>query len=159
MSAWTEQEIGMRETHQIEIDFDVYKAIELARQSFADTQNNVLRRLFGIDSSQPVAKKIATAQTTFDEIQPQGRSWSGKNVLLPHGTRLRMDYNGISYLGEILDGKWVVDGQTFSSPSAAANGVAITKDGTTTQLNGWVYWEVRLPQSTKWTQLKSMRRR
>ena len=33
----------------IEIDIDVYKAIETRRASFAESQNDILRRQFGIE--------------------------------------------------------------------------------------------------------------
>jgi hypothetical protein len=52
-------------------------------------------------------------------------------VSLVHGTRFRMSYNGRQYAGEIVDGKWVIEGKTFDSPSGAASGVALTKSGKT----------------------------
>jgi hypothetical protein len=42
-----------------------------------------------------------------------------------------MSYNGRQYAGEIVDGKWVIEGKTFDSPSGAASGVALTKSGKT----------------------------
>ncbi len=85
------------------------------------------------------------------------RSWSDEGVTLTHGTPIRMRYNGRLHEGEIVDGKWIVDGKTFDSPSGAASGVAITKSGKHTRLDGWVYWEAKLPGEDKWTHILSLR--
>ncbi len=97
----------MRETRSIEIDFDVHKAIEADRKSFSETDNEILRRLSGIggQASAPAAPP------------PAGRPWSGKGVTLPHGTELRMEYNGRQYTGLIDNGIWLIEGKRFSSPS------------------------------------------
>jgi hypothetical protein len=136
----------------IEIDFDVHKAIEMARQSFSETQNDVLRRLL----------KIGQA-TKPPEIQPQehdGRPWSGKGVVLPTGTRLRMEYNGRVHSGEINDGQWHVEGGVYGSPSAAAVGVAKNKaGGSISSLDGWLYWSAQFPRSSKWVPIASLRKK
>lgn len=139
----------MPDLRTIEIDFDVHKIIELERNSFSETPNEVLRRLLKVSgkrsSSQPQKAMI-------------GRPWSGKGVTLPHGTELRMDYNGRQYTGTIDNGEWVVEGQRFKSPSAAAGGVAVTKSGKHTNLDGWNYWEAKRPGDTDWVAIKEMRR-
>jgi len=139
----------MPDLRTIEIDFDVHKIIELERNSFSETPNEVLRRLLKVSckrsSSQP--QKATT-----------GRPWSGKGVTLPHGTELRMDYNGRQYTGTIDNGEWVVEGQRFKSPSAAAGGVAVTKSGKRTNLDGWNYWQAKRPGDTDWVAIKEMRR-
>jgi len=136
----------MSEMRTIEIDFDVHKRIELERASFAETPNAVLRRLLQINGT-------ASAVT----IQPtSGRAWSSENVTLPHGTELRMEYNGRVYKGSLDDGRWLVDGKEFNSPSSAA-GVALTKDGRYSNLNGWMYWQVKRPGDTDWISLKQLK--
>jgi len=80
-------------------------------------------------------------------------------VTLVHGTRFRMSCNGRQYAGEIVDGKWVIEGKTFDSPSGAASGVALTKSGKTTRLDGWGYWEVQVPGDSGWTPFKALRPR
>ncbi len=136
----------------IEIDFDVHKTIEMARQSFSETQNEVLRRLL----------KIGQA-TKSPEIPPHGddgRPWAGKGVVLPHGTRLKMEYNGRGHSGEIIDGQWHVEGGVYGSPSAAAVGVAKNKAGEPiTSLDGWLYWSVQFPGSAKWVPILSLRKK
>ena len=139
----------MTEFRSVDIDFDVNKRIELARESFAETPNAVLRRLLGIDTAQPVHSVTGVGVM---------RAWSGKGVLLPHGTRVRMDYNGRTHEGEVVDGSWLVEGERYSSPSAAAGGTARTKGGKRTNLDGWIYWWALLPGEETWVKLSEMRR-
>ena len=138
----------MSATRTIEIDFDVHKLLESERTSFSDTPNEALRRLLGLGSS-------PTGPPTLPEAG--GSSWSGKGVTLPHGTELRMGYNGRQYSGVIDNGEWFVEGKRFKSPSAAAGGVALTRDGKITQLDGWIYWDCKRPGDTDWTSIKQLR--
>src|SRR5579872_1900831 len=128
----------MIEFRTIEIDFDVHKLIEGERQSFTETPNAVLRRLLKL----PARESARPGTETNGDV---GRPWAGEGSILPHGTMLRMRYNHRQHEGEIVDGKWVVDGKTFDSPSGAASGVALTKGGKKTRLDGWSYWEVKVP--------------
>jgi hypothetical protein len=68
-----------------------------------------------------------------------------------------MTYLGQLIEGEINNSKWVCDGRIFDAPSAAASALAVTKDGQTTSLNGWNYWEAKLPSSAEWKPIKDMR--
>lgn len=139
----------MSEMRTIEIDFEVHKKIEMERTSFNEPPNAALRRLLGIDKSGPKAST---------PIPPSsGRPWAGKGVMLPHGTELRMEYNGRVHTGHIDNGRWVVEGREFKSPSAAAGGVALTKDGRHTSLDGWIYWNVKRPGDGNWINLSSLR--
>jgi hypothetical protein len=138
----------MTEVRTIEVDFDVHKRIELERQSFAETPNAVLRRLLQIDGGKPAP--IANTQSG-------GRPWAGKGVALPHGTELRMEYNGRVHQGAIENGAWVVEGGRYNSPSAAAGGVARTREGKRTSLDGWVYWQVKRPGDTEWIGIAGLR--
>ena len=135
----------------IEIDIDVHKCIEAERRSFAETPNDVLRRKFRIVDTASQARRSETPES-------RGRSWSGKGVTLPHGTEVRMEYNGKKYFGRIDDGEWLVEGKRFRSPSAAAGGVALTKAGKHPSLDGWIYWELKRPGDQDWTPINSLRR-
>ena len=140
----------MSEFRSIEIDFDVHKLIEAERQSFSETPNDALRRLLRLPQ-----RTHAKAPTKVTNNQ---RPWSGEGVTLPHGTRLRMRYNRRQHEGQVIDGKWVIDGKSFDTPSGAASGVAITKGGKRTRLDGWIYWEVMFPGDTNWTPIRGLRR-
>jgi hypothetical protein len=141
----------MPEFTTIEIDFDVYKLIEAERRSFDEPRIDALRRLLKLPP------KAIAGRT--NNSRPSGRAWSGEGVTLAHGTRVRMRYNGRRYEGEIADGKWVIEGTTFDSPSGAASGIAITKKGKTTRLDGWIYWEIQAPGDTGWTPINTLRTR
>lgn len=139
----------------IEIDFDVHKRIEAERGSFAESANDVLRRLLGIGCS------AALVEDPVSEAPPQtdgfGRAWNGKGVTLPGGTQLRMDYRGQVVIGVVRDGKWLIEGQEFSSPSGAAGEMCRTKSGKKTSLDGWRYWEAKRPGDDSWTAISTMR--
>lgn len=140
----------MPEYRVIEIDFDVHQRIEAERISFSETPNDALRRLLNLP-----AKAVGKSSAKVSG----GREWSGEGVTLPHGTLLRMEYNKRRYDGTLTDGKWVVDGKTFDSPSGAASGVAVTKSGKKTRLDGWMYWEVKLPGESQWGRISMLRRK
>ena len=137
----------MAETRSIEIDFDVHQKIELERKSFSETQNDVLRRLLGLNGNSTETRKRESG----------GRPWSGKGVTLPHGTKLRMEYNGRQHNGIIEDGIWLVEDKRYSTPSAAASGVAVTKDGKRTNLDGWIYWHAKRPSDANWSAIRGLR--
>ena len=140
----------MRELQTIEIDFDVYKLIEAERRSFNEPRILALRRLLNLPESPNAAASAHNNSAT-------GRAWSGEGVTLPHGTKLRMRYNGRHHEGTILDGKWVVEGKSFESPSGAASGVALTKRQTPTRLDGWGYWEIQTPFDLNWVKIATLR--
>lgn len=142
----------MSDFRTIQIDFDVHKRIELERRGFDESDNDVLRRLLAIGD--PVHATLTAPQVPAD-----GRAWSAKGVTLPHGTALRMEYNGRVHVGEVRDGQWVVEGKGFSSPSGAAGGVATTKSGKRANLDGWEYWQVKPPASPTWISILELRRR
>jgi hypothetical protein len=139
----------MPEFTTIEIDFDVYKLIETERRSFDEPRADALRRLLKLPPR--------AAASPANGGKPVGPAWSGEGVTLAHGTRVRMSYNGRQYEGEIVEGNWVIAGKSFSSPSGAASGIAVTKRGKKTRLDGWTYWEVQAPGDNGWTPLKALR--
>ncbi len=134
----------------IEIDFDVHKAIENERRGFDESPNDALRRLLGLPQGKSVPAKNSAA------IEKR-KDWADKGVVLPHGTQLRMEYSGRTHAGEIVDGEWVIGGMKFDSPSGAASGVALTKKGKRTKLDGWKYWFVRRPSEAQWIFLENLR--
>lgn len=142
----------MPQLRTIEIDFDIHKQIEAARKSFDEPPYIALRRLLRLPP--PVDEPFSSEPET-----PSGRSWAESKVELPHGTLLRMEYNRGKqiYEGKIINGKWVVNGRTFDSPSGAASELALTKKGRPTKLNGWLYWKVKRPGEAEWKLLRDLR--
>jgi len=130
----------------IEIDFDIHKLIEAEKKGFSESDNIALRRLLKL-----------SVQATASVSAAAGREWRDEGVTLPHGTEVRMTYNKRLHSGIIDDGQWLFEGVRYSSPSAAAGGTALTKKGAKTNLDGWKYWEAKLPGSSKWQPISKMR--
>jgi hypothetical protein len=133
----------------IEVDFDIHRLIELERRGFEETENAVLRRLLKL--GEPAAPKLQQAKPM--------RGWTKGGLTLPHGTELRMEYNGLLHLGRIVDGAWEVEGHRETSPSGAANAVARSKEGGPVNINGKSYWQVRRPGETGWTPYAALRKK
>lgn len=136
---------------KIDIDFDIHRAIETERRSFAEPPYIALRRMLGL----PSTGEEKPAQMILGE----GRPWREDGVEVPHGSEARMKYQRGQqvYEGHFIDGQLVVSGESFDTLSAAANALAVTRSGKKTQLNGWIYWEARFPGETEWRSLQQMR--
>ena len=141
----------MRNYRSIEIDFDVHKLIEIQRLDFSETPNDVLRRLLKLGPAEKPAPDTASTPVAANG------AWSGKGVVLPASTQVRMEYRGQVHTGEIQNGEWVIEGRRYKSPSKAAGSVATTKAGTKPSLNGWIYWHVRRPGDEDWTLIDTLR--
>jgi predicted CopG family antitoxin len=128
----------------IEIDFDVFKALTARRSSEDVTENDVLRELLGLPR-----KKGASAFPAPETPAPD--DWIAKGVRFPAGTEFRAHYKGQTYLARVAEGALVFNGQSFDNPSPAAMQI------TGNPVNGWTFWECRLPGQTRWQMLKSLR--
>lgn len=140
-------------SYTLEVDFDVYKTVFARRANESITENDVLRELLGLPSKQAAAASApAAAQPAraFDSTSPQ--DWVVKNVRFPQGSDFRATHKGKTYTGRVHGGALVVDGKSYESPSAAA--VAITGNS----VNGWRFWECRLPGKSTWQFIEGLRR-
>lgn len=126
----------------IEVDFDVYKAITLRRPSEEVSENDVLREILGL----PAKKGSAVAGGA-----PAPGDWVTKGVRFPTGTEFRATYKGQTYLARVEGGALVLNGKRYDSPSSAA--VSITGN----PVNGWTFWECRVPGQPGWKTIKSLR--
>ncbi|MBW2020337.1 MAG: DUF2924 domain-containing protein [Deltaproteobacteria bacterium] len=129
------------ETTQISIDLDVYKQIQQRLESFSDTPNQVLRRIFGL---KPTQEKPFT---------PPGEGLYVGGVHLKEGLKLRKRFKGRILEAEVRNGKIYYDGRAFTSPSGAA--VAATG----TSVNGWRFWQFFDETSGGWRTLTVLRGR
>lgn len=127
----------------IEVDFDVFKALTMRRPSEDVSENDVLRELLDLPPKRRVSN-VATPSTPDD--------WVVKGVRFPAGTEFRAKYKGQVHLARVERGALDLNGVSFSSPSAAA--ISITGN----PVNGWKFWEARLPGRTEWTAIHVMRR-
>lgn len=128
----------------IQVDFDVFKALTARRSSEDVSENDVLRQLFGLAA--------ANAGTRASESRHKPGDWVSKGVRFPQGTQARARYKGQLHLAEVRDGALMLDGKRYDSPSSAA--MAITSN---TPVNGWTFWEVKLPGSGDWQKMKQLR--
>lgn len=131
----------------IEIDFDVYKALTLRRSSEVVSENDVLRELLGL-----LPQRLTGAVAGQDSGDPAPGDWLTKGVRFPAGTEFRANYKGQTYLGRVENAALVMNGKRFDSPSSAA--VNITGNN----VNGWNFWECRLPGQAGWKTIKALRK-
>ncbi len=129
----------------IEVDFDVFKAITARRPSEDVTDNDVLREVFGLPRKAPSRTPPSPAAIASGD-------WVTKGVRFPAGTEFRAIYKGQTFLARVEGGALVVNGKRYDSPSPAA--VAITGSA----VNGWRFWEARLPGQAGWKMIESLRR-
>lgn len=166
---------------QIDIDFQVFKALTALRESESDSYNAVIRRLLSLpvaDNSlttaafKEVANALATASAGVQRsglfgsaANAQARStdqsnalahllggiWFG-NIHFPNGTKFRATYKGRTYSAAITNGQWVgEDGIVRRSPSDAASAIS------NTNVNGWRFWHVQLPGDPTWRKLDELK--
>jgi hypothetical protein len=129
--------------HSIEVDFDVFKALTARRPSEDVSENDVLRQLLSLPAK-------TTGQVDSPAAAPG--DWITKGVRFPAGTEFRSTYKGQTYLGRVEGGALTLNGKRFDTPSSAA--VSITGNA----VNGWNFWEARLPGRAGWTVISSLRR-
>lgn len=139
----------------IEIDFDVYKALTARRSDETVSYNDVLRTLLGM--GQPTAGLRRLFGLGGAKPTPSGSSkgdvadWNYKGIRFPAGTGLRAKYKGYVHNARIERSGIVLNGKRFATPSDAARAV------TGTNINGWRFWQCRLPGESGWRRLDALR--
>jgi hypothetical protein len=128
----------------IEVDFDVFKALTMRRPSEEVTENDVLRRLLGLPSRKGAALAPGVAASG---------DWVTKGVRFPAGTEFRAAYKGQTHLARVENSALVLNGKRFDTPSAAAMSITANKP-----VNGWTFWQCRLPGQAGWKMIKALRK-
>ena len=128
----------------VEVDFDVYKQLTIRRATEQVTYNDVIRELLGIKA------KGVSRPAQSDGLSPQ--DWVTKGVRFPVGTEFRSEYKGNLIAAKVEAGTLMLNGKSYDSASAAAMSV------TDSAVNGWVFWECRLPGESRWKPIKMLRR-
>jgi len=126
----------------IDVDFEVFKALTARRATEDMSENDVIRELLRLPPQSAIAVKPEN---------PRPEDWVTKGVRLPAGTELRAHYKGQVYLARVAGGALLYNGERFNSPSAAAMSI------TNNPVNGWGFWECRLPGQGRWKSLKELR--
>lgn len=144
---------------QIEIDFEVFKALTIQLESETDTYNEAIRRLLKLPATQAALMpgefdgpgQPAIIQGDGVLAQLAGGVWFS-NVYLPNGTMLRATYKGKTYRARIQNSQWVDEfGLARTSPSDAASAIS------NTNVNGWRFWFVRRPVDEDWQRLDALK--
>jgi predicted CopG family antitoxin len=128
----------------IEVDFEVYKQLTVRRATERVTYNDVIRELLGLKAQSPESSKQVNGPSPDD--------WITKGVRFPIGTDFRANYKGKVYTARVEGGALVLNGKAYDTPSSAAMSL------TASAVNGWAFWECRLPGQSGWKQMKSFRR-
>lgn len=127
----------------IDIDFEVFKALTIRRETESVTYNDVLRRLLGLEVSEKREQMQSSA-----ELGAGAGGFNLRGLVLPNGTKLRVIYKGTLHTAEIKGNRWVDErGNEHASPSAAATHI------TGTTVNGWRFWEAKRPSDPTWRKL------
>lgn len=147
---------------QIEIDFDVFKALTLLRQAETESYNDVLRRLLAMSEAKATLADMQDAITqkpsNFLAFLAHGAEGGGKgawigNVFFPEGTKFRATYKGRTFRAEIKNQIWTDEsGKVRQSPSEAAGAISGTR------VNGWKFWFAMRPTDHDWHRLDELRK-
>lgn len=130
--------------HAIEVDFDVFKQLTVRRATEDVSYNDVIRELLGLGHGK--------ANTAKETTGPSPDDWVVKGVRFPAGTEFRASYKGQVRTGRAEGGALAINGQRYDSPSAGAAAI------TGSPVNGWRFWECRLPGRSSWQLIESLRR-
>lgn|SRR5487761_376673 len=139
----------------IEIDFDVYKALTARRGDETVSYNDVLRTLLGLTQPAGGLRRLFGLVGSKSETPESGKGsttdWFYKGIRFPPGTSLRAKYKGQLHTARIDRSGIVVGSKRFATPSDAARAV------TGTNVNGWRFWQCRLPGEVGWRRLDALR--
>jgi hypothetical protein len=137
---------------QIEIDFEVFKALTARLESETDTYNEAIRRLLRLPASEtallPGEFDVPGLPAPGNALSPfAGGVWFS-NVYFPNGTMFRATYKGKTYRARVQDSQWIDElGIVRTSPSDAASAI------TQTNVNGWRFWFAKRPHDEDWQRL------
>jgi len=136
--------VNFTDFQTISIDFEVFKALTARLESPSDTYNEVLRRLLDLPP-----KPAANASKLVND----SKAWVVGGATFPHGTEFRAKYKGITYPARVENGALVYEGNRYDSPSPAA--MAVTGNS----VNGWIFWECKIPGRSSWVRIDSQRQK
>ena len=138
---------------QIEIDFEVFKALTVRREHENVSYNDVLRGLLGIAGAsvqigaQDLKENPIKAFSSSDNVN----GYAYRGGFLPNGTKLKALYKNRIYNAEIVDGAWVSeDGIKHATPTAAVTHI------THTTSNAGRFWSAKRPGDLDWRRLNEI---
>ena len=140
----------------IEIDFDVWKHIQVMRRTEQEDENGVLRRVLGLEDP-------LDGVEGGEEAAPGSWRWNG--VELPAGTRIQLRFQELVVDGRVEGGRLVAPGAegrpavAERAPSTWMKAVVRRERGgpAAPGANGWEFIRVKVDGS--WRELQALRRR
>ena len=130
----------------IDIDFEVYKALTMKRDSEDHSYNDVLRDMLGLVTTHEPKKALI-------RIPKPGAAWVSKGVTFPEGTDFRATYKGQVFTAKVNRGRLFAEGdKRATSLSHAARLI------TSNSVDGWTFWEVKRPGDTEWRKAGDLRK-
>lgn len=116
------------------------KKIKDIDESYFDSDNNTIQHI--------------TCYIEKNSFKTTSKRISIADLNLPDETEFCAKYKGELYKGSIISGMLVLsDGSEFSSPSSAAKHIA----GEGSSVNGWIFWDYRLPDENDWQSIDTLR--
>lgn len=142
---------------QVEIDFEVFKALTAKLEHEGDTYNEAIRRLLGLPASDAALLPGEFDLPGLPAVQgnallgQNGGVWYS-NLFFPNGTAFRATYKGKTYRARVINSQWVDEfGNLRTSPSDAASAISQTN------VNGWRFWFVRRPHDEDWQRMDALK--
>jgi hypothetical protein len=141
---------------QVEIDFEVFKALTALLKDEGDTYNEAIRRLLTLPASdlsvEPPSFEPAGISGQVNGLLGASSGVWYSNNFFPDGTLFRATYKGQTYYAQIKDGIWTDGyGSSRTSPSDAAAAIS------NTNVNGWKFWFAKRPFDVDWQRMDSLR--
>ena len=145
----------------VEIDFEVFKALTAQLEHESDTYNEAIRRILGLPASEaallpgevdvPGLPDPLPGQGALAAFLGAGGVWLS-SIYFPNGTIFRATYKGKTYRARIQNSQWIDEsGIPRSSPSDAARAISQTN------VNGWRFWFVRRPHDEDWQRMDALK--
>jgi DUF2924 family protein len=137
----------------IEIDFDVYKALTSRRSDESVSYNDVLRAVLGLapeGAGGGLRRLLGLGGGRAAASATASNDWIYKGIRFPAGTEFRGRYKGVQHRARVEHGALMLNGKRVGSPSEAARTI------TGTNVNGWRFWQCRLPGNPAWRPLDSL---
>lgn len=110
-----------------------------------------------VQISEAVAKALMESGKTAEEVlrqalkvKPEGLT-TPQGYTFPEGTAFLVWYKDRPYWGTVRGGAIEIDGERFTSVSAAA--AKVTQRPTT---NGWEFWQVKLPGKAEFIRINKL---
>lgn len=142
---WNEDEIDMRG----QMLFSLAKKIWNGPEGTSEKSWFIEAALAEEEKNSTIITKNKALETECSLIN----AWVVKSVVFPSSTEFRANHKGQVYRATVGDGALVLsDGKEFSSPSSAARHI------TGTEVNGWNFWECKLPGESVWHIMKDLRK-